>query len=59
MFLDPVEDSKRTVVLQIRNTTDKKDVAIKDDIVNVISSKGYTVVRDPKKAHFMIEANIL
>ena len=28
VFLDPVAENKRTVVLQIRNTSDKKDLNI-------------------------------
>ena len=59
VFLDPVEDSKRTVVLQIRNTSDKKDLAIASEIRQAVQNKGYKIVRDPKKAHFMIQANIL
>jgi len=59
VFLDPVADNKRTVVLQIRNTSDKKDLNIQSEIVTAIEDKGYTVVSDPNKAHFMIQANIL
>ena len=32
VFLDPVADNKRTVVLQIRNTSDKKDLDILSEI---------------------------
>jgi uncharacterized protein YdeI (BOF family) len=59
VFLDPVSDNKRTVVLQIRNTSDKKDLNIQSEIVTAIEDKGYKVVSDPNKAHFMIQANIL
>ena len=59
IFLDPVEDSKRTVILQIRNTSDKKDLDILGSIKIAIEEKGYKIVTDPKKAHYMIQANIL
>ena len=59
VFLDPVEDNKKSVVLQIRNTSDKKDLAIESEIKMAIQEKGYKIVTDPKKAHFMIQANIL
>lgn len=59
VFLDPVSDDQRTVILQIRNTSDKQDLDIADAIKYSIEAKGYRVVRDPKKAHFMIQANIL
>lgn len=59
VFLDPVAENKRTVILQIRNTSDKKDLDILTDIKIAIQSKGYRIVTDPDKANFMIQANIL
>ena len=59
VFLDPVADDKKSVILQIRNTSDKKDLAIESEIKMAIQEKGYRIVTDPKKAHFMIQANIL
>ena len=59
VFLDPVADNKRTVVLQIRNTSDKKDLDIVSEIKTAIEDKGYKTVTDPNKANFMIQANIL
>ena len=59
IFLDPIEDSKRTVLLQIRNTTDKKGLNIESSIKNAIEEKGYKIVRNPKEANIMIQANIL
>ena len=59
VFLDPVADNKRTVVLQIRNTSDKKDLDIVSEIKTAIEDKGYRIVTDPNKANFMIQANIL
>lgn len=59
VFLDPVADNKRTVILQIRNTSDKKDLDIVSEIKMAIEDKGYRIVTDPNKANFMIQANIL
>jgi hypothetical protein len=59
VFLDPVADNKRTVVLQIRNTSDKRDLDITNEIKTAIEDKGYRIVTDPNKANFMIQANIL
>ena len=59
IFLDPVSDNKKTVVLQIRNTSDKRDIDITNEIKTAIEDKGYRIVTDPNKAHFMIQANIL
>lgn len=59
IFLDPVEPSKRTVFLQFRNTSDKKDFNISSDIKSSLEEKGYEIVTNPDNAHFMIQANIL
>ena len=59
VFLDPVADDKKTVILQIRNTSDKKDLEILSEIKIAIEDKGYKIVTDPNKAHYMIQANIL
>ncbi|MGZ7310547.1 complement resistance protein TraT, partial [Streptococcus pyogenes] len=59
VFLDPVAPSKRTVFLQIRNTSDKPNLDIKSDIKANIESRGYKVLDNPDKAHYMIQANIL
>jgi uncharacterized membrane protein len=58
-YLDPVADDKKTVILQIRNTSDKKDLEIQSEIKIAIEDKGYKIVTDPNKAHYMIQANIL
>ena len=59
VFLDPVEPSKRTVLVQIRNTSDKPDFDISQEVRGAIAAKGYRVVEDPKKAHYILQANIL
>lgn len=59
VFLDPVADNKRTVILQIRNTSDKKDLQIEEEIKQAVEAKGYRVVKNPDEANFMIQANIL
>ena len=59
IFLDPIEDNKKTVLLQIRNTSDKPGLDIEGKIRSAVESKGYTIVNSPKKANIMIQANIL
>lgn len=59
VFLDPVADDKRTAIVQVRNTSDKKDLQIEEELRSVIAAKGYKIVSDPAKANFMIQANIL
>lgn len=59
VFLDPLEQSNKTVLLQIRNTTDKQGLDIESRIKSAIKSKGYRIVSSPKNANIMIQANIL
>ena len=59
IFLDPIDEDKRTVLLQIRNTSDKSGLNIESKIRSAVESKGYMIVRSPKKANIMIQANIL
>ena len=59
IFLDPVSPSKRTVFLQIRNTSDKQELKIQQPVLNSIISKGYKVLDDPELAHYLLQVNIL
>ena len=59
VFLEPIADNKKTVLLQIRNTTDKSGLAIESRIKTAVQSKGYRIVTSPDAANIMIQANIL
>ena len=59
IFLDPVSQANRTVFLQFRNTSDKQDLSVANEIRTALVTKGYKVVNDPDNAHFWIQANIL
>lgn len=59
IFLDPVGPEQMTVFIQIRNTSDKPELDLSQDIQNVISAKGYRIVKDPNEAKFYLQANIL
>lgn len=59
VFLDPVSTDKRTMVIQVRNTSDKSSFQIEQELKAAVASKGYTVVNDPAKAHYMLQVNIL
>jgi flagellar hook-basal body complex protein FliE len=59
IFLDPVSPDKRTIFIQVRNTTDKPMLDIEPQVAGAISAKGYTVVQDPAKAHYILQANVL
>ena len=59
VFLDPVSSDKRTVFLQLRNTSDKQQLSYQEAIHSAISAKGYTILDDPESAHYWIQANVL
>ena len=58
IFLDPVAPAQRTVLVQIRNTTDKR-LNIEPQIKGAIAARGYRIVDDPAKAHYILQANVL
>ena len=59
VFLDPVGADKHTIFLQIRNTSDKPDLSVNDEIAAALQAKGYTLLQDPDAAHYILQANIL
>ncbi len=59
IFLDPVAEDAKTIFIQIRNTSDKPEFNIEKEVKEKILIKGYRVVSDPSKAHYILQANIL
>ena len=59
VFLDPVGPDKRTVFIQVRNTSDKPNFDLEGPVKNAIRAKGYQVLDDPEAAHFKLQAQIL
>ncbi|QBY04761.1 complement resistance protein TraT [Thalassotalea sp. HSM 43] len=59
IMLEPVPAEKRTVYLQLRNTSDKQQIDYATPVANAIAAKGYTIVDDPDQAHYWIQANVL
>lgn len=59
IFLDPVGPDKRTIFLDVRNTSDKDNFDILMPVRQSLESKGYTISSDPDAAHFWLRANVL
>ncbi|MGL4926169.1 MAG: complement resistance protein TraT [Plesiomonas shigelloides] len=57
IWLEP--SSQRTVYLQVKNTSNKDMSSLQELISTDIRAKGYTVVADPEKANYWIQANVL
>jgi Enterobacterial TraT complement resistance protein len=59
VFLDPVGPDKKTIYVDIRNTSDKSNFDIQGSIVRNLQAKGYSVTSDPDRAHYWLRANVL
>jgi len=59
IFLTPVPPARRTVFVQVRNTSDRPDFEIADAIRRSIEGRGYRIVEDPDRAHYLLQANVL
>jgi hypothetical protein len=59
VFIEPVNADRRTVYLNVRNTSDKPDFTVEPAIRQQLEAAGYRVVEDPDHAQFMLQANVL
>jgi hypothetical protein len=59
VFLEPVAPDRRTVFLDVRNTSDRPDFDVEPAIRRQLEASGYQVVDDPDQANFMLQANVL
>lgn len=59
IFLDPVTSDRKTVYLQIRNTSDKSELDLEAPIVEAMATKGYKRVMAPEQAQVLLQTNIL
>ena len=59
VFLDPVGPDKRTLFVQVRNTSDQPSFTIEPALKAAIAGKGYQIVDDPDRATFKLQAQIL
>ena len=59
VFLDPVGSDKRTIFIQVRNTSDKPNFDIESTLKSAIAAKGYRIIQEPDRAHFKLQAQVL
>ena len=59
IFLEPVSPEERTIYVEVKNTSDRPELNLNNIIKNDIAKKGYIVVNDPQKAHYLLQANVL
>ena len=60
IFLDPVGAARRSVFIQVRNTSDKQEVRLFEPVRTLLEGRGYRVeTDDPDAAHYLLQINIL
>ena len=59
IFLEPLAPARRTVFIQVKNTSDQTDFDIEQDVKAAILERGYQLVDNPERAHYMLQANVL
>lgn len=59
VFLDPVSESKKTLYLQVRNTSDQSAFDLAAPLRAAIAAKGYRVVNRMDDANYMLQVNVL
>lgn len=59
IFLEPLAPASRTVFIQVKNTSDQSDFDIEQGVKAAILDRGYQLVDNPERAHYMLQANVL
>lgn len=59
VFLEPVPPHDRTILVEVRNTSDQAAFDIADAVKASIAERGYRLVDRPEQAHFLLQANVL
>ena len=59
VFLNPVPNNQKTVYIQVHNTTDKPSFSIKEGLADALADKGYRVVYNYSRAHYVLQVNLL
>lgn len=60
LFLDPVEDeSAKTFFLQAKNTSDKGEFDVAEELRKALVARGLRPVSSPQQAHYFLQLNVL
>jgi hypothetical protein len=59
IFLDPVTTEKKTLLVEVRNSSDQPDLDLAPEVRAALAARGYRLVDDPKVAQFLLQANVL
>ena len=59
IFLEPVAAPDRTVLVEVRNSSDRPHLDIAPAVRAALAERGYRLVDDPQDAQFLLQANVL
>jgi hypothetical protein len=59
IFLEPVSPHDRTILVEVRNTSDQPDFDLQNAVKASIAERGYRLVDRPEEAHYLLQANVL
>jgi len=59
IFLEPVSPHDRTVLVQVRNTSERAEFDIAPAVEASIAERGYRIVQRPEDARYLLQANVL
>ena len=59
VFLQPAKLEDKTIFVEIKNTSDKTNFDIQNEILNKLVRKGYKIIQEADSAHYWLRANIL
>ena len=59
IFLEPLPPARRTVFVEVKNTSDREDFDIEQGVKAHLQERGYQLVDNPDRAHYMLQANVL
>ncbi|MEM7041270.1 MAG: complement resistance protein TraT [Pseudomonadota bacterium] len=59
IFLEPLPPARRTVFVEVKNTSDREDFDIENGVKSQLRDRGYQLVDNPERAHYMLQANVL
>lgn len=59
VFLEPVAPTKKTIFVQVKNTTDQTNFDLGYPLESLLRAKGYRISSDPNRAYYWLRANVL
>ena len=59
IFLEPMPSQRRTIWVEVRNTSDKPDLDLASRVKQALIARGYQLAGDPRDADLILQATVL